>query len=156
MKFTEFKEKMESAFNRRFDQSYCRVGIYHCLGTSITIDCLLGKDKTEVISGISQNDMMHVSFIIHMPDSWNDTEDLPTEMTMESISKSIKVKPTNKYLYCESKTIAYRKTKGDAEKQIKTFTKFVDKLFDTVVAEYKADNLLDHDMELIRVKAYAA
>ncbi len=71
---------------------------------------------------------------------------------MEAWRNSIKVKPSNRYLYCESKKVSYRKTSGNAEKMIAAFGKYVDRLYNLIKEEYRAGNLLDDDMELIKGK----
>lgn len=157
MKFAEFKERIESAYHSRFNDSFCKCRIYKCLGTSITIDCLLAKDASETVNGIVGNDTFRVSFMIHMPDGWNAEDELPEMMVMDALKKSIKVKPEEgTYCYCSAKSVPYRKAKGDAEKLIKSFDKVSDKLFNLVIEEYRANNLLADSTELIANKGYAA
>ena len=155
MKFNEFKERIENEFNGKFNQSLCTCKIFRCLGKSITIDCKLGKDASEWNNGIAMNDLMHVSFIIAMPDGWAEEDELPEIMVMESSEHEIKTKPENDILYCDYKRISYRRTAGNPEKIIKAFGKFVGKLHDTVMMEYQSENLLADDMELVETK-YAA
>jgi len=156
MKFNEFKEKIENEFDGRFNQSLCSCRIFRCLGKSITIDCKLGKDASEWNNGIAMNDLMHVSFIIALPDGWAEEDELPEILVMESSEHEIKTKPENDILYCDYKRISYRRTAGNPEKIVKTFGKFVEKLHEAVMSEYQSDNLLDYDMKLIEIKQCAA
>ena len=156
MKFAEFKERIESEYHKRFNDSFCKCRIYKCLGKSITIDCYLAKDASEAPNGYAVNDTFHVSFMIFMPDGWNEEDDMPEVMTMRATGKSVRVKPEDRYCYCGYKSIAYRQTKGNAEKQIATFSKTCDKLLNLVREEYGNGNLLEDSMELIRLKGYAA
>lgn len=157
MKFAEFKERIESEYHKRFNDSYCKCNVYKCLGTSITIDCYLAKDKTEVPHGIAANDTFRVSFMIHMPDGWSKEDEMPEMMVMDAIKKSIKIKPEEgTYCYCSSKSVSYRKAKGNAEKLIKSFDKVCDRLFDMVIKEYRSDNLMSDGAELVALKGYAA
>lgn len=156
MKFDEFKEVIEQAFMEKFNQSFCKCGIFRCLGKSITIDCMLGRNTEEWINGLNDNDMMSVKFMIHMPDSWNEGDELPEEMVMEALQSAIKTKPEDAIWYCAHKKVAYRKTKGNAEKLVKAFQKYVDRLYTMVIDEYKADNLMDFEKQLVKDKRYAA
>lgn len=154
MKFSDFKTEIEKVFAEKFGKSYCGCKIYKCLGKSITIDCHLAENTNECPHGISGNDMMHISFAIRLPDRWNESDELPENITMEVRKNSIKVKPTADYLYCDYKKASYRKTSGNAEKMIATFGKFVDQLYTLIKEEYQAENLLDFDMQLIKRKKY--
>lgn len=154
MKFEQFKTEIEKLFAEKFGKSYCGCKIYKCLGNSITIDCRLAENTSECPHNIASNDMMKICFAIVLPDGWNEADELPENLTMEAWDNNIKVKPTNDYLYCESKKVSYRKTSGTAKKLIAAFGKFVDRLYTLIKEEYQAENLLDYDMELIKAKEY--
>lgn len=154
MNFGEFKDRIEQIYKDKFNKSYCKCKIYSCLGKSITIDCHLAENKSEFPHGIDKNDMMQVCFAISLPDGWSIDDDLPENLMMEAWSSSITVKPTLDYLYCEHKKVSYRKTSGDPEKMIATFGKYVDRLYNTIKAEYKANNLLEFPSALIKEKGY--
>lgn len=156
MKFAEFKEKIEGEYNKRFDKSLCRCRIFKCLGKSITIDFALAANEREVVSNIMDNDLMRTSFIIHLPKEWEENDDLPEMMILEHLKGQLKIKTENRNLYCDYRKITFRKTKGDADKMIKAFSRYIDRLKDALVEEYKANNLFDRDMELVREKRYAA
>jgi len=154
MKFAEFKQHIENTYNALFHASKCRCMIYNCFGKSITIDCWLAEKTEECPNNIPANDMFHISFIIDLPKDWQDDDDMPDNMTMKAYAKDIKIKPENPMFYCDRKTISFRKTSGNAEKLMQTFSNFVIRLFKAVMEEYKNDNLLAYDMQLIQKKNY--
>lgn len=154
MKFNEFKERIESEYHKRFNDSYCICKVGKCLGTYISIGGYLAKDKSELPHGITHNDTIHMGFMIHLPDGLTTEDELPEEMEITTINHSIIVKPSNPYMYCDIRKIPFRKTKGNAEKMIKTFAKFTDKLHDALCEEYKSDNLLEVGMNLMENKHY--
>ena len=154
MKFEQFKTEVEKTFKEKFGKSYCECRIYKCIGKSITIDCHLAENPNECPCSIIGNDMMRTSLNISLPDGWNEVDDLPENLIMEAWENNIKVKPTEKYLYCDYKRASYRKTKGNAEKLITAFGKYVERLYRLIEEEYKAENLLSYDMQLIKAKGY--
>ena len=156
MKFAEFKQQIEAAYKAAFGKSFVACKVYRCLGTSLTIDCLMAENERECPNNIAGNDMIRASFMIHMPSGWTAEDDLPENMTMTAIKSSIKTKPAESIYYCDYRKISYRKTTGNAEKLIAAFGKYVDRLHGAIVEEYKNNHLLDFDMELVRMKHYAA
>lgn len=154
MKFEEFKTEIEKLYTDKFGKSSCICSIYKCLGKSITIDCHMAENTSECPNGIAGNDMMSVCLNIRLPDGWSETDELPENLTMEAWKNSVKVKPTNRYLYCEYKKASYRKASGNAEKMIAAFRKYIDQLYALIREEYQAENLLSDDMELIKRKEY--
>ncbi len=156
MKFAEFKNRIEAAYNGKFEHSNIRVAVDKIMGQFISIDCWLAENIRECPNSISGNDMIRASFMIYLPDAWKKEDDLPENLTMTAIHSSIKTKPAQKYYYCEYRKISWRKTTGNAEKLAAAFGKYVDRLHGAIVEEYKNSNLLDYDMELVRQKHYAA
>lgn len=156
MKFNEFQKQIEKNYMEKFNQSLIKCKIYRCLGKSITIDYAMAGNAGECAGGYWDNDMLNGCFMIHLPEGWNETDDLPEKMTMVALKGYIRIKPEEKYLYCSSRKLPYRRTTGNAEKLIAAFGKFVNILYATIAEEYKNNNLLEKDMELVRSKHYAA
>lgn len=154
MFFEDFKKRIENTFNKKFTDSLCVCDIFKCCGKAIYIDCTLGKDEKEYAHGIKQNDCMHVSFMIFLPDDWKEDQELPEKMLLESQSHNFYIKPFDPCFYCDYKNVPYRKTEGSPEKIIDAFGKFVRKLFESMKSEYLANNLFDRDMELVKNKGY--
>ena len=155
MTFQDFKNNIENVYHNKFENSAVTCRIFKCLGSrSISISCYMAANNKECISGIPANDMMRISFFISLPNTWNKDCPLPDNLTLRCDSKNIKVKPENEILYCSTKKVSYRKTSGDPDKLIKSFKRFVDRLYEAVEAEYRAENLLDYDMSLCSEKGY--
>lgn len=135
MKFEEFKKEVQNAYAGKFPKSRCMVKPYICFGSYIAIDCFLAENLREVPHQIAGNDMFKISFLIDMPEKFNfELDELPEEMTMESLKRTYVIAPENSYLYCDYRKIPYRKTSGDAKRIITTIGKFFDKL-DKLVRE---------------------
>lgn len=129
MKTIEFAEKIVEKYMEKFPKSLCKVKKYICLGYNLTIECFL-SENTNV------NDMFKITFNIQLPEKFDyDTDELPENLTMECWNNIYLTAPENKYFYCSSRKIPYRKTTGDAEKIIKTAGKFFEKLHGLVLED---------------------
>jgi hypothetical protein len=97
--------------------------------------------------------MFSIGFIISLPDDFNQEEDeLPQELIMEATSRTYKIKPENKNLYCDYRQLSYRKTKGDAEKIIKALGKFFVRLQQSLQEDIAAGNIHPDNIELVKEK----
>ena len=145
-----FCDTVKMCYKRFFKDCICDARLVKCLGKTIFIDCYLAKDKTEFPHNIVQNDPIKVTFAITVP---NDTEAdgyLPETITLEAYQRCYATKPENKYLYCDLKKVAFRKTTGNPDKILKTLDRFFAKLHDSMMEDYKNDNLLDFEAELFK------
>lgn len=155
MNFNEFRNAVISNYNKRFNSSLCECYIFRGLGRMLCINFRLAESARECASGIIGNDCFSISFTVFLPDDFDEEKnDLPETMVLESRFTSYATKPDNKYTYCSYKKIPFRKTKGNAEKIINTLNKYTIKLYDSVLDDYKNNNLLERDAELVRRKAY--
>lgn len=157
MKFSEFSGKIKEVYAKRFPKSLCVCNIHNSLGGFISIDCFLAADKSEFPHFISLNDAISVKLDIDLPErksSWNTESELPDTLVIKALKKEIKHKPSPEmsYLYCEYTRVNFRKTEGNADKIIKTFEKFVDRLYAEISKQYNAGNLLEYDESLFREK----
>lgn len=154
MKFKEFQDRIMAVYAAKFPKSLCVCTINKSLGGYISIDCYLGAGSDEFPHRIAENDAISVKLNIDLPRGWKHDDELPDTMTLEAIRNSIKHKPPQdeSYFYCKYTKVSFRKTTGDAEKIIKTFTRFVDRLHKEISEQYANDNLLPDDMELFARK----
>lgn len=153
MKFAEFKESVQAEYRKILPDSMCQVYIYHCLGKSLDIVCRMAGNEKEFSHGIAGNDMLNVSFSINLPDNFSKEEDeLPEAMVMEVRGKSYRVKPENPMLYCSSKSLPYRKTKGSADKFVKTIGKYFATLRSSLEEDLQAGNIHKDNIELLKEK----
>ena len=128
MKFAEFKNQIQNAYTSKFPESLCDCSIHNSFGGFISINCFLGASREEFQNYISQNDAINIRLNIDLP------------------------KKELSYLYCYYTNVTFRKTTGNAEKIIKTFTKFVDRIYNGISEQYKTGNLLPYDEELFKSK----
>lgn len=155
MLFKDFQEKIMAVYAAKFPKSLCVCNIHNTLGGYINIDCYLGANIKEFANGIAQNDAISVKFDISLPrGKWNNESELPGKMEIKALNHAVKHKPAQdkSYFYCEYTNISFRKTTGDAEKIIKAFERFVDRLHKEISEQYANDNLLPDDMELFARK----
>lgn len=154
MKYKEFQDRIMTAYAAKFPKSLCTCTLIEGFGKYIFIDCYLGAGVDEFPHRIKENDAINVKLNIDLPRGWEHDDELPDKMTFEAIRNSIKHKPpqNESYLYCKYTKASFRKTTGDAEKIIKAFTRFVDRLHNEISEQYANDNLLPDDMELFARK----
>lgn len=155
MKFKEFQDRIMTAYAAKFPKSLCTCTLIKGFGKYIIIDCYLGAGDDEFPHRIAENDAIYTKLTIDLPTrNWTEENELPDTMTLEAIRNSIKHKPPQdeSYLYCKYTNIPFRRTTGDAEKIIKVFTRFVDRLHKKISEQYANDNLLPDDMELFARK----
>lgn len=154
MKYSEFEQRIKKAYAAKFPKSLCTCTLIEGFGKYIFIDCYLGAGDDEFPHRIKENDAINVKLNIDLPRGWKHDDELPDTMTLEAIRNSIKHKPpqNESYLYCKYTKVSFRKTTGDAEKIIKAFTRFVDRLHNEISEQYANDNLLPRDMELFARK----
>ena len=154
MKFKEFQGRIMAVYAAKFPKSLCVCKIHNTLGGYINIDCYLGAGVDEFPHRIKENDAINVKLNIDLPRGWEHDDELPDTMTFEAIRNSIKHKPPQdeSYLYRKYTKVSFRKTTGDAERIIKAFTRFVDRLHNEISEQYANDNLLPDDMELFARK----
>lgn len=154
MKFKEFQDKIMTAYAAKFPKSLCTCTLIEGFGKYIFIDCYLGAGDDEFPHRIKENDAINVKLNIDIPCGWKHDDELPDTMTLEAIRNSIKHKPPQdeSYFYYKYTKVSFRKTTGDAEKIIKAFTRFVDRLHNEISEQYANDNLLPDDMELFARK----
>ena len=145
-----FCETVKTLYARFFNECIRDARLVRCLGKTIFIDCYLAKDKTEFPNNIVQNDPMKVTFAITVPDDITVDNYLPEAITLEAYQRCYATKPENKYLYCDLKKVAFRKTTGNPDKILKTLDKFFAKLHNSMVEDYKNDNMLEYEAELFK------
>lgn len=154
MKYSEFEQRIKEIYAAKFPNSICLCVLNTTLGGYISIDCYLAGNIDEFPHRIAENDAISVELNINLPRGWKHDDELPETMILEALRNSIKHKPPQdeSYLYCKYTKVSFRKTTGDAEKIIKAFTRFVDRLHKEISEQYANDNLLPDDMELFASK----
>jgi hypothetical protein len=156
----ELCDALTKIYTERFPNSAYNIGFYTGLGSFIRINLYLaGFDKNEVAHGIYGNDVFSVSGMIHFSESIYidksiaSTNDIvPDYMELEFSSKAIMTVPSKSYLWCDYENIRVNKVKGDADKIISGFKKFVDKLYDTTVRLHNEGKLHKNAYEYYNIE----
>lgn len=108
------------------------------------VQLYLAKNESEEINGYFDNDILGIIFKI--------TKMAENNYIMENIKNRYFIKPTNKYLAYESKKVAFRKTRGDEDKIITTFKKYVGNLHKALLEDLEQGNIHENHLELVKEK----
>ena len=146
----DFIEDIEKSYKKYFPKSLINIRITDMLGIkSIYAECYLAKDESEVPHRILDNDTFRIKFSIENLENFND---LPDVMMLEWYYKSIKLNPSDDFYYCDFKQLPFRKTKGDADKILKTLDKYFKLLKNTVIEELENDNIHYDNIDVAKSK----
>lgn len=152
MKYAEFAEKMTAEYNGKFPKSHIDIKPCSLCGKMIYISLYLSENEKECLYHIAGNDMFHIRFMIDLPDNFNfESDEMPENMAMENQMNNYKIIPENKYMAYASRKISYRKTAG-AEKIIKAFGKFTDKLYQSIIDDRNAGNIHENYIDIVNRK----
>lgn len=95
-------------------------------------DCYLCSDGSENANGYVENDPFKIGFEINKIGDY---------YILLKKCNYYCVKPTNKYLWCDYRTINYRKCEGDFNKIKTAFEKFIKNLNESCVNDLLNDNI---------------
>lgn len=141
-----FIKEMENIYKKTFKNSKFNAS-YGCFGDdTLFIKLFLANDTTEVANGLFDNDMFSIMLEVKFYD------DELKNMVFSSVLNSYRVKAELEYLYCSHHKVAFRKVKGDYNKVLNAFDKFVARLYENITDELKADNIHSEDIELLKQK----
>ena len=141
-----FIKEMENIYKKTFKNSKFNAS-YGCFGDdTLFIKLFLANDTTEVANGLFDNDMFSIMLEVKFYD------DELKNMVFSSVLNSYRVKAELEYLYCSHHKVAFRKVKGDYNKVLNAFDKFVARLYENIIDELKADNIHSEDIELLKQK----
>ena len=141
-----FIKEMESIYKKTFKNSKFNAS-YGCFGdNTLFIKLYLANDTTEVANGLFDNDMFSIMLEVKFYD------DELNNMVFSSILNSYRIKAQLDYLYSSHKKVAFRKVKGNYDKVLNAFSKYVDRLYNSILDDIKADNIHNADIELLKTK----
>lgn len=141
---SEIIAKWSEHFNGKCDVEICRV-----YGRFILIEMRL----SEKIDICRENDIFQIRFMIDLPDNFNESENLPKNLTITSNARDYKIKPKAekiKYLVYEYRRVPFREVTGTPEKIIQVIGKFIDKLYKQFTADYKNGNITNNYIEIVK------
>ena len=146
----DFIEDIEKTYKKYFPKSLINIHKEEMLSSkNIYAECYLAKDESEVPHRILDNDTFHIKFCIENLKNFND---LPDVMMLEWYHKSIKLKPSDDFYYCDFKQLPFRKTKGDSVKILKTLDRYFKLLKDTLIKELENDNIHYDNIDVAKTK----
>lgn len=153
----DFLENIQKSYGKYFTDSRCVVGLNKSLYRSISVRCLLSNNNSEVASGIWQNDMFSVAFMIDIEGKEFDKDitldsEIPKNLELKVLDNSYLIKPQDKYLCYSSRKLRYRKTKGDATKILSTLDKYFKKLNEELKKDIDNKEIHDKHIELLKSK----
>ena len=141
-----FIKEMENIYKQTFKNSKLNAS-YGCFGDdTLFIRLYLAENTDEVANGLFDNDMFSIMLEVKFYD------DELKNMVFSSVLNSYRVKAELEYLYCSHHKVAFRKVKGDYNKVLNAFDKFVARLYENITDELKADNIHSEDIELLKQK----
>ena len=141
-----FIKEMENIYKKTFKNSKFNAS-YGCFGDdTLFIRLYLAENTDEVANGLFDNDMFSIMLEVKFYD------DELKNMVFSSVLNSYRVKAELEYLYCSHHKVAFRKVKGDYNKVLNAFDKFVARLYENITDELKADNIHSEDIELLKQK----
>lgn len=113
-------DSIQKSFDKQFPNAWSIIRVQKLIGEVITVTFGL-VDKSELTSGILENDPVFHSFIIHIEG------DDKYEAAVNSSGISINP-PEGSYYAMERVKTKFRKTKGDSKRIVKTFDTFFKRL----------------------------
>lgn len=141
-----FITELNNIYRKTFKHSRLNAS-YGCFGDdTLFIKLYLAENTTEVANGLFDNDMLGVMLEVKFLD------DELNDMIFTKCASSYRVKPTSEYLFSSHKKVAFRQVRGDYKKVLNAFDKYVERLRDSIVADYIADNIHDNDIDLVDKK----
>lgn len=144
MRYAEFKNIIESKWAEKFNGK-CFVELYKSFGKYITINFYISPKKE--VTWL--NDMLHFNLMIELPENFNDEDELPEVLTLESNHNCYFIKPGNIYLCYERRKIPFRKSRGNAEKIAENIGKSINKLYEMLKEDIKAEKIHDNHINIL-------
>lgn len=156
MDYKELGKEFEKIYNKKFKNSKCDVSTGCFIGTTLYINLFLANSKEELIGGIAMNDMFQVMFSIETvndKDRKIESVDFSNEdLVLECCDNSYSIIPDIPYLAYGRQKVSFRKSTGNVDKILKSFEKFVDKLYDSVVEDLNNGLIHNDYIDLVKTK----
>lgn len=146
---SEFMKQLEAAIRKYFPKSFVRIQSSKNLGSSIFLSFAIGKDKSQWLNGIFENDPVASKFMIGF-DSFADDKFIKDKILAEIISGgSLTIKPEpGSHLAFSRVKLGWRKKTATPDKIIKHFENYFKKM-KKIVNDHKED-IPDDQYNLIK------
>lgn len=157
MKLKDFIQGIECRWKKFFPRSKCEIYFTENIYGMIFAKFYLANESFEVQYGIWRNDMFSIAFSIDtiagsLPKTLTELSELPENLRLTSDARSYFIKPEQKMFAYGSRKLNFRKTIGNAEKLLFAFEKFFKQLRETLLSDWKNDNICKQHIELVRSK----
>lgn len=136
------QEQLKEIYIKYFKNS--KIDVITMSNNKYYIRLLLAQNEREEINGYFDNDMFNINFRLYINDE--------NDFTLENVISRYFIKPTNQYLVYESKKVSFRKTKGNKDKILQSFEKYVQKLYTELTEDLKNGNIHNNHIELLTKK----
>ena len=108
------------------------------------VQLYLAQNEQEEINGYFDNDMFGITLEIR--------ENGENDYTMEKLNSSYLIEPTSEYMAYGRRRLPFRKTRGDEDKIITTFKKYVGNLHKALLEDLEQGNIHENHLELVKEK----
>lgn len=136
------QEQLKEIYIKYFKNS--KIDVITMSNSKYYIRLLLAQSEREEINGYFDNDMFNINFRLYVNGE--------NDFTLENVISRYFVKPTNQYLVYEGKRVSFRKTKGNKDKILQSFEKYVQKLYTELTEDLKSGNIHNNHIELLTKK----
>lgn len=156
MNIRDLQTKLQEIYHKKFKNSSCSIS-YGCLkSTTLFVNVNLANNVDECINRIAQNDMFNIMFTISTVNGTDrDCREIDysnEDLILECSYNNYHIVPENQYLCYGSRKVPFRKTTGNLDKILKSFEKFVDKLYDSVKNDLDNGFIHNNYIDLVKTK----
>jgi len=139
----EQKKEITAIYHKYFNGSMIEIldSIYQGEKSNY-IKLYLTKDAKDLPYQDKGNDIFSIYF--------NITETIENNFKIDFTSTSYRLKPQNQFIYCNYRIILTKNTQGNFDTIKATFKNFLEKLSKCLYKDYKAENLLENDMQIMK------
>ena len=138
------ENKLELAYKEVFKNSKIVLSRSDLAKNVLWVQLYLAQNEQEEINGYFDNDIFGITLKIR--------ENGENDYTMEKLNSSYLTKPTSEYMAYGRRRLPFRKTRGDEDKIITTFKKYVENLHKALLEDLEQDNIHENHITLLKQK----
>ena len=138
------ESKLELAYKEVFKNSKIVLSRSDLAKNVLWVQLYLAQNEQEEINGYFDNDIFGITLKIR--------ENGENDYTMEKINSSYLIKPISEYMAYGRRRLPFRKTRGDEDKIITTFKKYVGNLHKALLEDLEQGNIHENHITLLTQK----
>ena len=138
------ENKLTEIYKEIFKNSKIELSRSDLAKNVLWVQLYLAQNEQEEINGYFDNDIFGITLKIR--------ENGENDYTMEKLNSSYLIKPTNEYMAYGRRRLPFRKTRGDEDKIITTFKKYVGNLHKALLEDLEQGNIHENHLELVKEK----